>query len=49
MKKLLLFSVIALTYLCGDRYEGKITYKITIPPSMTESISKTDVSILKTI
>lgn len=45
MKKLLLFSVIALTYSCGDKYEGKIIYQITIPPSNAVSVYKTDVNI----
>jgi hypothetical protein len=45
MKKLILIVVFALIYSCGDKYEAKIVYKITIPPYMHESISKTDLSI----
>ena len=44
MKKLIA-STLALIYSCGDKYEGVIIYKTIIPPSMHESISKTDVNI----
>ncbi|ANF51347.1 hypothetical protein A0O34_12865 [Chryseobacterium glaciei] len=45
MKKLIIVSTLALIYSCGDKYEAVIIYKTTIPPSMHENISETNVDI----
>ncbi|MEJ5105632.1 hypothetical protein [Chryseobacterium sp. MYb328] len=44
MKKIV-FLLGFVCYSCGGKYEGKISYKITIPPYMISSIKTTDVDI----
>ncbi|MCQ9637358.1 hypothetical protein MP477_20610 [Chryseobacterium sp. WG23] len=44
MKKIVFILGLA-CYSCGDKYEGQIIYKTTIPPYMISNIAKSDIDI----
>jgi len=44
MKKIIFLLGFA-CYSCGDKYEGQIIYKTTIPPYMISNIAKSDIDI----
>ncbi|MGG7438252.1 hypothetical protein ACQ7CU_09230 [Chryseobacterium arthrosphaerae] len=43
--KYFIILIVFLCYSCGDKYEGEIVYKASIPPNMIGYISKTDLDV----